>query len=96
MECCGAGRMTRRERGVVRMSRIAPVWAAVSAGQTARRHQETIGRSCNSPGGDRGYVRQRAEMADERADAVGDLGIDDVLHAARRVFDFGIRKMHRR
>src|SRR5436309_7818269 len=48
------------------------------------------------PGGDRPAVRALARVAQERADAVRDLGVDDVLHAACRHLDLGVREMHGR
>src|SRR5262245_12727537 len=36
-----------------------------------------------------------ARVPEERADAGGHLGIDDVLHAARDILDLGLREVHR-
>src|SRR5207302_8239959 len=41
-------------------------------------------------------VRAGPRMTEEGADAVGDLGIDDVLHATGGELDFGLRQAHGR
>src|SRR5262245_48603407 len=46
------------------------------------------------PGRDRAAMRALPRMTEERANAVGYFGIDDVFHAARRQLDLGIRQVH--